>query len=107
MSAAKTCPLWKKYLDDGMKASNAKTTSNAQVVQKWAILSLDFCEKNGELTPTLKLKVRLNQNLYPKPNSNTCPMTLTLSMPLTPIFTPIYIPPYNPTPIKKKAIRCG
>ena len=49
-------PLWKKYLDDGMKLANSKATSNAQKVQKYAILPLDFTEKGGELTPTLKLK---------------------------------------------------
>jgi len=49
-------PLWKKYLEDGMKKANAKATSNAQKVQKYAILPLDFTEKGGELTPTLKLK---------------------------------------------------
>jgi long-chain acyl-CoA synthetase len=39
-----------------MKAANLKTTSNAQVVQKWALLPRDFSEKTGELTPTMKLK---------------------------------------------------
>jgi long-chain-fatty-acid--CoA ligase ACSBG len=49
-------PLWKKYLDDGMRAGNSKTTSSAQVVQKWAVLPRDFSEAEGTLTPTLKLK---------------------------------------------------
>ena len=49
-------PLWTKYLDDGMKAANKKTTSNAQIVQKWKLLPCDFSEKTGELTPTMKLK---------------------------------------------------
>jgi len=53
---AKACPLWKKYIDDGMKRANKKTTSNAQVVQKWKLITADFSEKGGELTPTLKLK---------------------------------------------------
>lgn len=39
-----------------MKAANKKTTSNAQIVQKWALLPSDFTEKGGELTPTMKLK---------------------------------------------------
>jgi len=49
-------PLWKKYIDNGMKVANSKTTSNAQIVQKWSLLPVDFSEKGGELTPTLKLK---------------------------------------------------
>lgn len=49
-------PLWKKYLDDGVKKANAKSTSRAQQIAKWALLSTDFTEKGGELTPTLKLK---------------------------------------------------
>jgi long-chain-fatty-acid--CoA ligase ACSBG len=53
---ARNCPHWQKYFDDGVKAANSKTTSNAQIVQKWALLDTDFSEKGGELTPTLKLK---------------------------------------------------
>jgi long-chain-fatty-acid--CoA ligase ACSBG len=49
-------PLWKKYIDNGVKVANSKTTSNAQIVQKWSLLPIDFSEKGGELTPTLKLK---------------------------------------------------
>jgi long-chain-fatty-acid--CoA ligase ACSBG len=56
VTEAAKCPAWKKYLDDGMKAANLKTTSNAQIVQKWALLPRDFSEKTGELTPTMKLK---------------------------------------------------
>jgi long-subunit acyl-CoA synthetase (AMP-forming) len=49
-------PKWKAYIDAGMKTANSKTTSNAQIIQKWAMLPADFSEKAGELTPTLKLK---------------------------------------------------
>jgi long-chain-fatty-acid--CoA ligase ACSBG len=49
-------PIWKEYIDKGMKVANSKTTSRAQVVQKWQMLPVDFSEKGGELTPTLKLK---------------------------------------------------
>jgi long-chain-fatty-acid--CoA ligase ACSBG len=49
-------PLWTKYFNDGMKVANARTTSNAQIVQKWTLLPVDLSEKAGDLTPTLKLK---------------------------------------------------
>jgi long-chain-fatty-acid--CoA ligase ACSBG len=47
---------WAQYFNNGMKAANSKTTSNAQIVQKWRLLPVDFNEKAGDLTPTLKLK---------------------------------------------------
>ena len=53
---AKECAKWKKYFDDGMAAANGKSTSRAQNVGKWALLTTDFTEPGGELTPTLKLK---------------------------------------------------
>ncbi len=55
-SEAKADPLWKDYIDKGVKTANSKTTSNAQIVQKWVWLPVDFSEKAGDLTPTLKLK---------------------------------------------------
>jgi long-chain-fatty-acid--CoA ligase ACSBG len=55
-SEVKNDPLWKAYIDKGVKEANKKTTSNAQVVQKWRWLPEDFSEKSGDLTPTLKLK---------------------------------------------------
>ena len=53
---AATCEKWKKYFDDGVAEANANATSRAQKVQKWTLLSTDFTEPGGELTPTLKLK---------------------------------------------------
>lgn len=49
-------PLWKAYFDKGLTTANGKATSQAQRIQKYAVLPLDFTEKGGELTPTLKLK---------------------------------------------------
>jgi len=56
MTQAAQDPKWIEYITNGMKAANKKTTSNAQIVQKWKMLPRDFSEKQGELTPTLKLK---------------------------------------------------
>ena len=56
ITAAATCPVWKKYIDEGMATANRNTTSNAQIIQKWKMLPVDFSEKAGDLTPTLKLK---------------------------------------------------
>lgn len=56
MSAASGDPLWQAHITAGMKAGNKLTTSNAQIVQKWKMLPIDFSEAAGDLTPTLKLK---------------------------------------------------
>ena len=47
---------WKKYFDDGMAAANKVAISRAQRVAKWMLLSTNFTEPGGELTPTMKLK---------------------------------------------------
>ena len=60
---AKTDPLWKKCIDEAVKVANSKTTSNAQIIQKWTWLTTDFSEKGGELTPTLKLKRNIVHDL--------------------------------------------
>ncbi len=57
-------PLWKAYIDKGVKTANRKTTSNAQIVQKWRWLPKDFSEKEGDLTPTLKLKRNVVSKKY-------------------------------------------
>lgn len=56
MSQASVDPLWIKYIDQGMSIANSRTTSRAQVVQKWKMLPVDLSEKQGHLTPTLKIK---------------------------------------------------
>jgi len=63
-SEAKSCPKWIDYFDQGMKEANSKSTSRAQIVQKWALLPYDFSEKGGELTPTLKLKRNVTETKY-------------------------------------------
>jgi len=50
-------PVWKKYFEDGIKRTNQQAVSRAQYIQKFVILPNDFSLANGELTPTLKLKV--------------------------------------------------
>jgi long-chain-fatty-acid--CoA ligase ACSBG len=57
-------PLWAKYLEDGRKAGNTATTSNAQVVQKLAVLPRDFSLGDGTLTPTMKLKRNVAAKMY-------------------------------------------
>jgi len=56
LTEAAADPLWKEYVDKAMKEANTKTTSAAQKVQKYAFMPKDFSEKDGDLTPTLKLK---------------------------------------------------
>ena len=52
------------YIAKGIQAANARATSNAQRVQKHAILERDFSIDGGELTPTLKLKRRIVTDKY-------------------------------------------
>lgn len=49
-------PAIYKAIQEGVARVNAKATSNAQKVQKWTVLLLDFSIPGGELGPTLKLK---------------------------------------------------
>ena len=61
---AMVCPKWKAYVDAGMKAANATTTSNAQKVQKWMWIAKDFSVGGNELTPTMKLKRPVVTKMY-------------------------------------------
>lgn len=48
---------WKKYIETGIQRYNKEfTTSNAQRIQKFAILPVDFSVPGNDLTATLKLK---------------------------------------------------
>ncbi|KAG5188597.1 long chain acyl-CoA synthetase [Tribonema minus] len=53
---AATCPKWREHIEAARSKVNEEAPSRAQVIQKWALLPMDFSEKGGELTPTLKLK---------------------------------------------------
>jgi long-chain-fatty-acid--CoA ligase ACSBG len=55
VSAAKKCPKWRAYIQNGLDKYNKESVSNAQKVQKFDIVS-EFAIPTGELTPTLKLK---------------------------------------------------
>lgn len=47
---------WYKYLMSGLEETNGFAVSNAQKLQKFALVPGDFSERGGELTATLKLK---------------------------------------------------
>merc|ERR1712157_94969 len=65
-SEAANCKLWSDYFDKGMEEANKKATSRAQQIQKWTLIPMDFSEKGGELTPTLKLKRKPTAEKYEK-----------------------------------------
>lgn len=56
VTEAASCPKFAKYFDEGMAEGNKHAASEAQYVKKWSLLPVDFSEKAGDLTPTLKLK---------------------------------------------------
>lgn len=55
---------WISYVNQGVKKANEKTASRAQFVQKWAFLPTDLSENAGELTPTLKIKRNVINELH-------------------------------------------
>eukprot|EP00227_Mantoniella_beaufortii_P011486 CAMPEP_0197602944 /NCGR_PEP_ID=MMETSP1326-20131121/38221_1 /TAXON_ID=1155430 /ORGANISM="Genus nov. species nov., Strain RCC2288" /LENGTH=658 /DNA_ID=CAMNT_0043170385 /DNA_START=73 /DNA_END=2049 /DNA_ORIENTATION=- len=56
VTAAKADPKWKAYVEAGLVAYNKEAMSNAQKIQKFIILDVDFSVAGGELTSTQKLK---------------------------------------------------
>ena len=56
VSDAQKDAAWKAYIEAGIAGYNKKAVSNAQKIQKFAILDCDFSVPGGELTSTQKLK---------------------------------------------------
>ena len=56
VTAAKKDPKWQAYIQKAIDTYNKEAVSNAQKIQKFAILDCDFSVPGNELTSTQKLK---------------------------------------------------
>ncbi|XP_028270315.1 long-chain-fatty-acid--CoA ligase ACSBG2-like isoform X2 [Parambassis ranga] len=61
---ANKVPAIYKAIQEGMERVNARSTSNAQKIQKWVILERDFSITGGELGPTMKLRRPIVVKMY-------------------------------------------
>jgi len=59
-------PKVSEYIKAGIEKANKRAASNAQRIQKFAIVPKDFTLETGELTPTMKLKRRVVVQQYEK-----------------------------------------
>ena len=66
VTAAKTDAKWKEYIEAGIAGYNKTAVSNAQKIQKFTILDVDFSVDGGELTSTQKLKRNVVVEKYGK-----------------------------------------
>ncbi|KAM4616213.1 long-chain-fatty-acid--CoA ligase ACSBG2-like [Polymixia lowei] len=57
-------PAIYQAIQEGMERVNARSTSNAQKIQKWIILQRDFSVAGGELGPTMKLRRSVVVKMY-------------------------------------------
>ena len=64
------CPKLKAIIEDGIKIANEKAISNAQRIIKFTILPMEFSVDQGTLTPTLKLKRKIINEMFKKEIEN-------------------------------------